>query len=70
MKPFDKETVLQQYLTPSVQLIKDISRIDGDILILGAGGKMGPAMAKLAKEAINKAGIPKKSDCRITVLRR
>lgn len=60
MKPFDKETVLQQYLTPSVQLIKDISRIDGDILILGAGGKMGPAMAKLAKEAINKAGIPKK----------
>ena len=60
MKSFDKETVLNQYLTPSPQLLDDIAKIEGDILILGAGGKMGPAMAKLAKEAIDKAGLSKK----------
>lgn len=55
-----KEDVLSNYLKPSKQLIQDITKIEGDILILGAGGKMGPAMAKLAKEAINESGKDKK----------
>lgn len=59
MKTFDKETVLQEYLKPSSQLLDDIAKIDDDILILGAGGKMGPAMAKLAKDAINEKNIQK-----------
>ncbi|WP_019540181.1 NAD-dependent epimerase/dehydratase family protein [Proteiniphilum acetatigenes] len=59
MKTFDKEFILQEYLKPSSQLLNDIIKIDGDILILGAGGKMGPAMAKLAKEAINETNIQK-----------
>ncbi|MBS4218696.1 epimerase [Bacillus sp. FJAT-49711] len=45
---------------PSAQLLRDIALIDGDILILGVGGKMGPTLAKLAKSAIDKAGIEKK----------
>ena len=28
--------------TPSSRLIDDLSRLDGDIMLLGAGGKMGP----------------------------
>jgi dTDP-4-dehydrorhamnose reductase len=60
METFDKELILQEYLKPSPQLLNDIVKIDGDILILGAGGKMGPAMAKLAMEAINKTNIQKK----------
>lgn len=59
MKPFDKESILQKYLRPSSQLLNDIVKIDGDILILGAGGKMGPALAKLAKDAINETKIQK-----------
>ena len=55
-----KEDVLSDYLKPSRKLVDDIARIEGDILILGAGGKMGPAMAKLAQNAINEAGIKKK----------
>ena len=55
-----KENVLNNYLKPSQHLIQDIAQIKGDILILGAGGKMGPAMAKLAKEAINESGVTKK----------
>jgi len=59
MKTFNKESILQEYLKPSPQLLNDIVKIDGDILILGAGGKMGPEMAKLAKDAINIANIRK-----------
>ena len=34
--------------------------LDGDLLILGVGGKMGPTLAKQAKRAIDLAGITKK----------
>lgn len=54
-----KEDILNKYLKPSQKLIEDIKLIDGDILILGAGGKMGPSMAKLAVNAIAKANVDK-----------
>ncbi len=50
----------ESLLTPSAALIADIARIDGDIMILGAGGKMGPALARLTRRAIGAAGIDKK----------
>jgi nucleoside-diphosphate-sugar epimerase len=52
---------LEQMLTePSDDLIADIARINGDIMILGVGGKMGPTLARMAKNAIDKAGIEKR----------
>ena len=52
---------LEAFLSiPSEALIKDIANIKGDILILGMGGKMGPSLAKLAKRAIDRAGLDKK----------
>jgi len=56
----DYQKIYQQLLEPSDDLVADIKKLKGDILILGAGGKMGPALAKLAKQAIRKAGINKK----------
>ena len=58
MKEINK--VYEQLLQPSDDLIAEIATLDGDILILGVGGKMGPDLAKLAKHAIDKAGIRKK----------
>lgn len=55
-----KEEIVKQYKKPSQKLIDDIKEIEGDILILGAGGKMGPDMAKLAIDAIKAANIDKK----------
>ena len=52
--------IYRELLLPSHDLITDIAKLDGDIIILGAGGKMGPALAKLAKEATDKAGVKKK----------
>ena len=52
--------VYNKLLEPSTELISDIARLDGDILILGVGGKMGPALAKLAIQAVRKSGASKK----------
>jgi dTDP-4-dehydrorhamnose reductase len=47
------EDLLNSQLTiPSQKLVDDMKKIEGDILILGAGGKMGPSLALLAKNAI------------------
>lgn len=40
--------------TPTPELIADLAGIDGDILILGVGGKMGPSLARLARNATGK----------------
>jgi nucleoside-diphosphate-sugar epimerase len=45
---------------PSAALISDINQLDGDIMVLGVGGKMGPSLARLAKNAIDRAGVQKK----------
>lgn len=42
--------------TPSAALVADMKDLDGDILILGAGGKMGPTLCVLAKNALRAAG--------------
>jgi nucleoside-diphosphate-sugar epimerase len=56
----DVHQLYHQLLQPSEKLISDIAKLNGDILILGVGGKMGPSMAKLAKKAIDIAGVNKK----------
>lgn len=45
---------------PSTPLIEDLSKFDGDILILGVAGKMGPSLAALAKRALNACGSKNK----------
>jgi hypothetical protein len=37
---------------PSQALIDDLSKVDGDIMILGVAGKMGPTLAGLTKNAL------------------
>lgn len=49
-----------ELLKPSDSLIADIAKIKGDIIILGVGGKMGPSIARLAREASDRAGIKRK----------
>src|SRR5690606_4135397 len=53
----DELSVLEQeILKPSPALIEDVSRIQGDILLLGVAGKMGPSMARAARQAVDAAG--------------
>ena len=48
----DDEDALEELLSrPSQALIDDLSQHEGDIMILGVGGKIGPTLARLAKRA-------------------
>ena len=46
--------------TPSEALSGELGRLEGDILVLGAGGKMGPTLCVLAKNALRAAGVEKR----------
>ena len=49
---FDDVEVLDEFLArPTQALIDDLAAVPGDILILGVGGKMGPTLARLARNA-------------------
>src|ERR1700733_5972081 len=46
------EIELEERLSrPTEQDIAALAALDGDLMILGAGGKMGPSLAKLARRA-------------------
>ncbi len=56
----DRAQLESHLAKPSPQLIGDLSQLDGDIMILGAGGKMGPSLAKLAKNAVVAGSLDKR----------
>src|SRR5690606_5630929 len=41
---------------PPQSVVEALSRHDGDILVLGVAGKMGPTLARMAKRAADAAG--------------
>lgn len=55
-----EEKLNEMLTTPSEKLIEDVKKIEGDIMVLGAGGKMGPTLCVLAKNAVKAAGIKKR----------
>jgi len=53
---FDSVQELEHGLTqPQPALVDAIRQLDGDILVLGAGGKMGPTLTALAQRAVEEA---------------
>jgi len=54
------EQLLAELTTPTEALIQDLAKIEGDITLLGVGGKMGPTLAGLAVNAIREGGLNKK----------
>lgn len=46
--------------TPSPGAIDTLSRLDGDLVFLGVGGKMGPTMARMAQRAFAMAGCKRR----------
>jgi nucleoside-diphosphate-sugar epimerase len=51
-RQFDTVEALEDCMTlPGEALVRDLTRVPGDILVLGVGGKMGPTLARLARRA-------------------
>jgi nucleoside-diphosphate-sugar epimerase len=45
---------------PTAGVIETLSRLEGGLMVLGAGGKMGPCLARMARRAYEAVGIPEK----------
>ena len=60
LKTWTEEELDRLLTEPSDALAADMASLDGDLLVLGAGGKMGPTLCVLAKRAAEKAGRPKR----------
>jgi nucleoside-diphosphate-sugar epimerase len=54
------EELEERLSRPSVADVSAMAGLDGDLLILGAGGKMGPSLAALARRAADQANIRKR----------
>jgi nucleoside-diphosphate-sugar epimerase len=46
--------------TPTEAVVQCMRRLQGDILVLGAGGKMGPSLARMAVRATDAAGVTRR----------
>ena len=55
------EAGLEELLSrPDKETASAMSALEGDLLILGVGGKMGPSLARLARRAAEQAGVKKR----------
>ncbi len=58
---FNTEDELEDFLSiPQQETVELMKRLDGDVMILGIGGKMGPTLGYMAVKAAEKAGVSKK----------
>ncbi|SCE46251.1 Nucleoside-diphosphate-sugar epimerase [Streptomyces sp. DfronAA-171] len=54
--PGDEKGLEDLLAAPSPGLVADLAGLEGDLVLLGAGGKMGPSLARLARRALDAAG--------------
>ncbi|HWE02293.1 MAG TPA: NAD-dependent epimerase/dehydratase family protein [Tepidisphaeraceae bacterium] len=56
----DVEHLEELLSEPSPGVIETVRKIDGDFIVLGVGGKMGPTLARMLRRAIDAAGIQRR----------
>ena len=49
--PRDVEELEDWLSRPTPEVVDDMAAVDGDVMLLGAGGKMGPTLARMARRA-------------------
>ncbi len=66
--PPDSEDALEEYLSqPSPGTVEAMASLQGNLLVLGAGGKLGFSICNLARRSLNEAG---RSDLRVIAVSR
>jgi hypothetical protein len=57
-KTIDDVEQLEELLSrPTPEVIAAMGRLEGDVIILGVGGKIGPSLARMARRASDAAGV-------------
>jgi len=55
-KIVDEESLEELLSRPDAGVCETMRRLDGNLMLLGAGGKMGPTLARLARRALDEIG--------------
>jgi nucleoside-diphosphate-sugar epimerase len=58
--PATVEELDELLTTPSPALVADLASLEGDIMVIGSAGKMGPTLTVLAQRALDEAGAGRK----------
>ena len=58
--PTTVEELEDQLSTPTERVVAAMGKLDGDLVVLGAGGKMGPTLARMARRATDEAGVDRR----------
>jgi nucleoside-diphosphate-sugar epimerase len=57
----ESEDELEELLSrPSPELVQDFAALEGDVMVLGASGKIGPSLARMALRATQQSGPPRR----------
>ena len=57
LESFADVAALEEHLSrPTLGVVETLARLDGDVVILGAGGKMGPTLARMVRRGLDVAG--------------
>lgn len=57
--PVDEAELEDRLSAPDDVTCDALASLDGDVLVMGAGGKMGPTLARMARRALDLRGIPR-----------
>src|ERR1700730_1998465 len=68
LAPRTEEELDDQLSEPGAATVAALARAPGDIVVLGAGGKMGPTLARMAVRALRDLGAS--PACRVTAVSR
>jgi len=56
----DEEDLEELLSRPTERVVETMARLDGDVIVLGVGGKMGPTLARMARRATDAAGVSRR----------
>jgi uncharacterized protein YbjT (DUF2867 family) len=56
----DLEDLEERLSRPTPRLVESLGGLDGDVAVLGAGGKMGPTLARMARRACDAAKVKRR----------
>lgn len=59
-QPEDENELDELLSRPSEQVVDALGRLPGDVVVLGASGKMGPSLTRMVKRASDTAGLPRR----------
>src|SRR5258708_33653439 len=61
MQPIHNIEQLEERLSePSEGVVQTMRALQGDVIILGVGGKMGPTLARMVRRASDQAGVKRR----------